>query len=78
MADITMCSGENCPFKEECKRFKNFPSERQAYFMNTPFNGRECKQFLSMNGDHTKKFLPFEFMDYEKKNDKYSANPKTA
>lgn len=42
MADITMCKGEkgliSCPLKEECYRFKAKASERQAIFVEVPYN----------------------------------------
>ena len=38
MPDISMCSGQNCPLKETCYRYKATPSKfRQSYFMNPPF-----------------------------------------
>lgn len=46
MADITMCSGKNCPLKEECYRYTAKPNEhRQSYFMNPPFDKekQECQ-----------------------------------
>ena len=37
MADITMCSGKDCPLKESCYRFTATPSEfRQSYFFQPP------------------------------------------
>ena len=39
MADITMCSGSNCPIKDSCFRFK---AEKnmiyQSYFLNVPYD----------------------------------------
>jgi len=39
MADITMCTGENCPLKEKCYRYRARPSEKwQSYFVEVPYN----------------------------------------
>ena len=46
MADITMCSGEKCPLKENCYRYTAKPNEfRQAYFMEPPVSEGECEHF---------------------------------
>ncbi len=38
MSDITMCSGTNCPKKEECYRFTTYANEyRQSWFSEPPF-----------------------------------------
>ena len=45
MADITMCSGNDCPVKEKCYRFTAKPSEfRQSYFFQPP-GGQEDGKF---------------------------------
>ena len=48
--DITMCSGEDCPFKESCYRYTATPSEyRQSYFFEPPIiKGEEvtCEYYL--------------------------------
>lgn len=37
MSDITMCKGEGCPAKEQCKRFTATPNEHwQSYFTESP------------------------------------------
>jgi hypothetical protein len=38
MADISKCSGTNCPLKESCYRFLAKPSQMQSYFMEVPYN----------------------------------------
>ena len=46
MADITMCSGFECIFKEKCYRFKASPNTYlQSYFTETPYNKetKECE-----------------------------------
>jgi hypothetical protein len=45
MADITKCSGEGCPLKNECYRFLATDSYRQSYFMTAPYNQetKECE-----------------------------------
>ena len=46
MADITMCSGEKCPLKENCYRYTAKPNEfRQAYFMEPPVSEGKCEHF---------------------------------
>lgn len=40
--DITKCSGENCPVKEECYRFTAPADEfRQSYFLTSPIKTTE-------------------------------------
>jgi hypothetical protein len=36
MADITKCSGFECPVKDQCYRYTAPASARQSYFWNTP------------------------------------------
>lgn len=38
MADITKCSGEGCPFKENCYRYTAPEGYWQSYFMKTPYS----------------------------------------
>ena len=46
MADITMCSGEDCPLKESCYRFTAESNEfRQSYFLTPPFDGKTCEKY---------------------------------
>lgn len=48
MADITMCSGKNCPLRGRCYRYAAKPSEyRQSYFVEPPFDKekQECEYF---------------------------------
>ena len=45
MPDITMCSGEKCPKKEKCYRFKATPDGRQSYFVTPPYD-KKTKQCL--------------------------------
>lgn len=53
MADITMCLGENCPLKRNCKRFTETPGERQSYFSEPPYDWeiKICKMFWNINTD---------------------------
>jgi hypothetical protein len=42
MADVTMCSGTDCPIKESCYRFTAPKSEiMQSWFFKTPFKVEE-------------------------------------
>jgi len=44
MADITMCSGADCPLKDNCYRYTaNKNEHRQSFFMNVPYNKEDCK-----------------------------------
>ncbi len=36
MADITKCSGFECPVKDQCHRYTAPTSAIQSYFWNTP------------------------------------------
>ena len=53
MADITMCSGENCPLKRNCKRFNSTAGIWQSYFSVLPYNfeTKICKMFWNVNTD---------------------------
>lgn len=50
MTDITKCSGDSCPLKENCFRYKAKDSCWQSYFVGTPIdeNGK-CEYFWSFN-----------------------------
>lgn len=43
MSDITMCTGEGCPMKDDCYRFKAKPSDLQSYFETPPFSLGRCE-----------------------------------
>ena len=46
MADITMCTGDGCPLKENCYRFTSIASEyRHSYFFTPPFDGKTCEMY---------------------------------
>ena len=45
MPDITMCKGEGCPQKEQCKRYTSSPSENQSWFVVSPIEDGECKMY---------------------------------
>lgn len=50
MPDITMCSGENCPHKEQCYRFTAKPSEfSQSYFVEPPIKDGKCDHYWGEN-----------------------------
>lgn len=53
MADIAMCSGQDCPLKEQCYRHKATPRIWQSYFMNPPYNKEteECDRFWEMKNN---------------------------
>ena len=43
MADITKCSGHECPIKEKCHRFTAESGVWQSYFTNVPGKIEEGK-----------------------------------
>jgi hypothetical protein len=54
MSDITMCEGDGCPVKEQCKRFKAPKgSINQYYYSAPPFEVKdgkfECQVFWDNN-----------------------------
>jgi hypothetical protein len=53
MADITMCSGKDCPLKRNCKRFTATPGMWQSYFSVLPYNFKTkiCEMFWNTNTD---------------------------
>lgn len=56
MADITMCSGQDCPLKERCYRFTAPKNDwRQSFFVNPPIKeDKTCDQFWD-NQEYTLK-----------------------
>lgn len=53
MADITKCTGEGCPIKLECYRYKAKDSDRQSYFVNPPYNHKQkgCDMLWNYNSE---------------------------
>ena len=50
MADITMCKGGSCPFKEKCARFTSTADEyRQAWFIDVPYEDGKCDMYWGEN-----------------------------
>lgn len=47
MADITMCRGEDCPFKENCYRHKAQMGLIQSFFLTPPYKAvtKACNYF---------------------------------
>jgi len=46
MADITMCSGKNCPLAETCYRYNATPSKFwQSYFTEPPIKNGKCEYY---------------------------------
>ena len=57
MADITCCSGNDCPVKETCYRFTAPKSlVWQSYFMEPPFEIKDsvftCEMYWGRTQDH--------------------------
>jgi hypothetical protein len=49
--DITMCTGLDCPFKEQCHRFTADPGEYQMYFADPPIKDGKCDFYWGENGE---------------------------
>lgn len=50
MPDIAMCSGGECPIKDNCWRYMAPPDRYQSYFAPPPFKEKEgCEYFWDMN-----------------------------
>lgn len=46
MADITLCKGNNCPMKEQCKRYTSPHNPKyQSYFTESPIKDGKCDMF---------------------------------
>ena len=56
MADITKCSGDNCPIKDKCYRF-TAPTEEfgQSYFMEPPYDIKNAHVICEMFWKDTRK-----------------------
>jgi hypothetical protein len=48
MPDISKCQGGNCPFKENCYRYKSKAFMYQSYFTDIPYDKEKdvCKFFI--------------------------------
>lgn len=56
MSDITKCSGEQCPFKEDCYRFTAKADEMyQSWFIKPPIINNRCDMFWGRQNDYTMK-----------------------
>lgn len=49
MADIAMCSGNECPIKEDCWRYMAPASRWQSYLATPPYTEEGCEYFWDMN-----------------------------
>lgn len=47
MADITMCTGKDCPMAKDCHRYTATPNNiRQSYFGKPPINSnKKCDYY---------------------------------
>jgi hypothetical protein len=51
--DITLCNGNNCPMKKQCKRYTykpDFPMY-QSYFTESPIKDGKCEMFWGDKAD---------------------------
>ena len=56
MTDISMCSGKDCPVRDDCYRFTAIPTQYgQSYFMDVPgktINGKfTCEMYWGKNAE---------------------------
>lgn len=52
MPDITMCKGNNCPYKEGCYRYTAKPDKlAQSYFVNPPIKDGKCDHYWGENAE---------------------------
>jgi hypothetical protein len=51
MADITKCSGQECPAKEKCYRYTANESMYQAYFAEPPIENGKCEMYWGDNAE---------------------------
>lgn len=51
MPDITMCSGIDCPFKDNCYRHTATPSDYQSYFLDPPIKDGKCDHYWGENAE---------------------------
>jgi hypothetical protein len=52
MADISMCSGEGCPKKENCYRYTAYANEfMQSYFTEVPLKEDKTCEWYWDNAD---------------------------
>lgn len=49
MPDIAMCTGDECPVKENCWRHMAPPDRYQSQFAAPPFTDEGCEYFWDMN-----------------------------
>ena len=52
MADIDMCPGTNCPYKETCYRYTAKPDEYQWRFSNAPIKDGKCDMYWGENSEN--------------------------
>lgn len=49
--EITKCSGDNCPHKENCYRFTAEAEDMwESYFVEPPIKDGKCDHYLGANG----------------------------
>lgn len=49
MADITKCTGLDCPFKDHCYRYTAEKGHYQTYFANPPIKDGKCDMYWGEN-----------------------------
>ena len=57
MPDITMCYGQDCPYKNQCYRYTAKPSELQSYFIDAPIKDSKCDYYCGENAEQIRNKL---------------------
>ena len=55
MPDITMCTGDGCPWKEQCYRHTAAPTPLwQSYFVKPPIKDGRCDHYWEVEEKHVR------------------------
>lgn len=46
MPDFALCSGKDCPIKDNCKRYKVRTADPWQSWMEPPYQDGKCEMFL--------------------------------
>ena len=53
MADMTLCSGEACDLRHNCRRYLTTPAPLQSWLSEVPMVDGRCELYLPLNGRKT-------------------------
>lgn len=61
MVDIAKCPGDGCSRKNECYRHRAYPNPyRQAYMTTPEKKGKECLEFIPIEGRRVMSVMDFD------------------